>query len=504
MLKIDRTHISHVDRKVIDLANNTNVPYNDEMTINEMLEFVIQANANKCSIYCNKYYTYADLARRINEITSGLISHRVSTGDTVALFCGRGFDVVAAFFAIINYGCICMPIHADDIEENINTFISDGKASAVIMDKNYNIAFDAKLKIKTIYTTECQGQFTEINVQNSRSNAILLYSSGTTNKPKGVYISHRLITNYVIYDRAFINTNTKTRWAHFSPLCCLSGVLEMCGVLLNGGCLFELPKSIISDPSLFSKFIYDYKITHCFMTPGYALKIQPSKFLQVLQVGGARFENEILNRFKTTPIVSNGYGLTEGGVPLVWKKENYKSKFSLGKPINNTQVYVISNNKECGIEEPGELCVAGYSLSNGYVNSAYRPDAFVANPFGNDKLLFTGDKAQWNPHGEIEYLGRLVDCLDGSDLTLQELEEEIKSCNGIRDVALLKDDEKQYLELYYIPNHRSTLIGFEDYAKLLLNAHGLGEWLVSVKKIAKFPLNRNGKIDKLKLKYIKE
>ena len=83
-------------------------------------------------------------------------------------------------------------------------------------------------------------------------------------------------------------------------------------------------------------------------------------------------------------------------------------KVSIGKPISNTQIYIVDKHMNIvPIGVTGELCIAGAGVGDGYLN---RPELtaerFIDNPFGAGKLYKTGDLAYWREDGNIMYVGR--------------------------------------------------------------------------------------------------
>ena len=102
----------------------------------------------------------------------------------------------------------------------------------------------------------------------------------------------------------------------------------------------------------------------------------------------------------------NFYGPTEASIDVTYydcRGDEYI--VPIGKPIDNTKIYIVNDNALCGIGIPGELCITGDGLARGYLN---RPELtaekFVKNPFGEGRMYRTGDLARWLPDGNIEYL----------------------------------------------------------------------------------------------------
>ena len=100
----------------------------------------------------------------------------------------------------------------------------------------------------------------------------------------------------------------------------------------------------------------------------------------------------------------------------------------------------FNGEKECGIYMPGELCVTGQSLARGYVGNKQLTDSkFINNPFGDGKMLRTGDIVQWLPDGNMEYLGRLDTQvqLNGIRVEIDEVENVIRTITDIDNAVVV-------------------------------------------------------------------
>ncbi|PTI35934.1 non-ribosomal peptide synthetase, partial [Staphylococcus succinus] len=113
----------------------------------------------------------------------------------------------------------------------------------------------------------------------------------------------------------------------------------------------------------------------------------------------------------------------------------------IGQPIANTQAYIMNeDNNLMGINMPGELCIGGVGVTDGYLN---RPELtqekFIDNPFGEGKLYRTGDLAKWQDDGNIAYLGRIDDQVKirGYRIELGEIESILRQIEEIIDVAVI-------------------------------------------------------------------
>ncbi|MFM1603131.1 AMP-binding protein, partial [Helcococcus ovis] len=128
--------------------------------------------------------------------------------------------------------------------------------------------------------------------------------------------------------------------------------------------------------------------------------------------------------------------------------EKVEEKIFIGRPISNTQVYIMDGMKLCGIGIPGELCTSGDGVAKGYLNNEdLTNDKFIDNPFGQGKLYRTGDLARWNSEGNIEFLGRIDQQikLRGFRIELGEIENAISKQEGVKDVVVTVQGEEEKL-----------------------------------------------------------
>lgn len=181
----------------------------------------------------------------------------------------------------------------------------------------------------------------------------------------------------------------------------------------------------------------------------------------------------------------------------------------IGRPITNKQIYILRNNRVCGIGVPGELCIAGEGIARGYHNQPeLTAEKFVDNPFGEGKLYRTGDRARWNKVGEIQFFGRMDNQVKirGFRIEVAEIESIMRSAKGIKEaVVVVRKNELQnekYLEAYYVVNDALRYEEFITYMRNKLPNYIIPSYIYQVTEI---PLNRNGKVDVTGLdKYIIE
>jgi non-ribosomal peptide synthetase component F len=157
-------------------------------------------------------------------------------------------------------------------------------------------------------------------------------------------------------------------------------------------------------------FLQEKEITHAYLPSKICQDLMAEDNLTlstIILTGGERLNYNV----NTSLQIYNNYGPTENAVVTTYYdcKQALEEKVSIGKPVFNTEVYILSDNlKLQPVGVIGELCVSGIGLSKGYLNQPeLTKEKFIQNPFlAEEKLYKTGDLARWLPDGNLEFIGR--------------------------------------------------------------------------------------------------
>ena len=178
-------------------------------------------------------------------------------------------------------------------------------------------------------------------------------------------------------------------------------------------------------------------------------------------------------------------------------------KIPIGKPLYNTQIYILDKYMQLqppGV--PGEICVAGHALANGYAGKPQlQRETFVDHPFINGaKLYRTGDLGKWLPSGNIVYLGRIDRQVKirGFRIEPGEIEQVLYEQEDILHAAVMVREKQgeHYLVAYYVPGKEVTVKTLRDFLAGRLPAYMLPAHYVQLDNM---PLTASGKIDRKQL-----
>lgn len=352
-----------------------------------------------------------------------------------------------------------------------------------------------------------------INVNTPENSIYCIYTSGTTGNPNGVILNHKNVIRLLKNNKFQFDFNEKDVWSMFHSYCFDFSVLETFGATLNGGKIVIVPSTVAKDSYEFLRYIEKYKISVLNQVPSsfYHLMNTDSRFDKMKSVRYLIFGAEALNPQKlhlwhkeyTNTKIINMYGITETTVHVTYKEINdseiERGISDIGKAIPTLQTYIMNDMSLCGIGMPGELCVAGEGVAEGYLNKLELPaEKFIDNPFGEGKMYRSGDLARWLPNGDIEYLGRIDDQVKirGFRIELGEIESVIRKIDCVKDVVVISrksESEDIVLSAYIVSNRQIQVKDVRKHIRKELPQYMVPEYITQIEKI---PVTTNGKLDR--------
>jgi aspartate racemase len=211
--------------------------------------------------------------------------------------------------------------------------------------------------------------------------------------------------------------------------------------------------------------------------------------------------------------VINGYGPTENTTFTCCCRVTPSSAFldnvPIGKPITNTQVYILDTELRSTPDgELGEIFIGGDGLARGYLNQPELDrERFIPNPFSNDpdaRLYRSGDWGRYLPSGDIEFGGRIDDQIKLSGFRVEpgEIEAAASRCAGVARTAVIAIESHtgdKSLVCFFVPmqGHEATEEQLSAHLKVSLPAYMVPN---QYRRLGDIPLTSNGKADRRKLR----
>lgn len=497
------------EKQLLQFFNNTSVLYPKEKCLHELFEKTVAENANTTAVvFENHSYTYAELNQMANSIAYELRRLGVTRNDIVPIIARRSHLVLAAQFGVIKAGGAYLPIDPDYPQDRIDYMLDNAKCKVALIYQAPNpIEIDSVIDLENLSINENLSN--PKNINNPSDLCYVIYTSGSTGRPKGTMLSHQNVVNYCHSNCH--NVHGKVIDDEISRIVSVTTigfdiyVTESLLALLNGMTVYFANDAESKLQNQLSVLIEQNQIDVIQTTPA-KMKMLISdtqnltylRFLKKIILGGEPFSEALYQELKehTSAQIYNIYGPTE---TTVWSSvaEVNSSDISIGTPIANTQIYILSEQNElCPIGIAGELCIAGDGVCSGYLNrEELTAEKFIDNPFGCGKLYKSGDLAYYRPDGKLECLGRIDSQVKirGLRVELGEIESNICAFDGITNTAvvIVKHDGKDFLCAFY----QSTLEIDEAELKATL-AKVMPNYMIPnlFIRLESFPMTSSGKI----------
>jgi len=462
-----------------------------------------------------KSITYLELEKRSDLIAYAISALKSDSVNKVGLHIERSIDMVASMLGIMKAGCAYVPLDPLLPRERHSYIIENSRLSMCITTSKFLSAVELEFE-HTINLDQLEdSHHTAITLEKIKptETAYVIYTSGTTGKPKGVMLNHQGIVNLVLSQRLYLELNHTSKVLQFATFNFDASVYEIFGSLLNGAELhIGNNKEEMFDMFTLERQIHEQEITHIVLPPAVLQELDlSSSSIKFVGSAGSECTADLVEKYRNIHFY-NAYGPTEYSVWTTFKMfpptlQHEKEKLqpvSIGKPILNTNVYVLNNHlKPVPIGGIGELYIGGLGIAIGYCNmEELTVEKFVENPFNEGEILYkSGDLVKFTDDGELLFLGRQDQQVKirGFRIELSEVAQHIESCPYITGV---------HLKIHEVTPLIKKLVGYFTAEKFidsnLLN-QALKEKLPSYMipsfliQVDGFSLNANGKIDTSKL-----
>lgn len=465
--------------------------------------------------------TYAELDRQTDCIAAHLVERGVQANAVVGLRLSRSIDAVMAILGILKVGTTYWPIEENLPDERLRHMLADAAPHVVIVgnDGPLHLPDFPQSRVATIGSLlQPAGAHVETGIVNAATDAASIhYTSGSTGAPKGVPVPHRAVLRLVC-NADYCTLDAQQVLLQLAPLSFDLAAFEIWGALLNGGCLVLLPPG---PPALaqIGDAIRMHGVTTALMTPGVFnlmvdQRIDDLKPLrQLLLCGDVVSPAHARTARRALPLcmIVNCYGPTENATfttaYTMRADDAMEHTVSIGKPVANTQVYVLDKHRRVvPVGLPGELYTGGDGVALGYLNRPQLTAAsFVADPFAGvpgARMYRTGDLVRWRADGNLEFLGRADRQikLRGFRMEIAEIEAVLLAqpqvLDGVVVVHVLPDRQKE-LVAYLVAREEVEIaaaeVSLRAAAAVVLPAYMVPRFVVWIDRL---PLNIHGKLDR--------
>ena len=427
-------------------------------------------------------YTYADLKHRSDALSKKLTQYGIGAGDKIAILSQSMPNWSAAFFSIVPFGRIAIPILPDSSENEVTNIINHSESKVIFVSQRLASKVSEEIRKKMTLVIDMdtfevlnanEDQFTcdgKTSIPTPEDIATIIYTSGTTGSAKGVVLSHRNLTSNVISCYRTCKRTSRDRWLSILPM---AHTLEMTICMLYpmycGATVYYLSKPPVA--SILMKALKTVKPTTMLSVPLIIEKVYKASVLPTIQksrtlswmnthmnkfmcriigmklravfgghitffgIGGAKMDSEVeAFLLKAKFPYAIGYGLTETSPLLSYAMGRGRAVGSIGYPVKGVRLKLHDVNPETG---EGEIVAKGDNVMLGY----YKDPKRTKSVFTEDGWFRTNDLAIQDEKGRFYIKGRKNNMIlgpSGENIYPEEIENVINNIDGVNESIVVE------------------------------------------------------------------
>ncbi|MBI5149527.1 MAG: AMP-binding protein [Candidatus Omnitrophica bacterium] len=499
------------------------------MDIKEILDNTVSRFPDKPAIiFKGEAISFARLRETSLRLANALLANGAQKGDKIAIYLPNCPEYVYSYLACFHLGCVGVPLDFMLKTDELISCLQHSEARILIASQQNDVSFEQIQKavptLKKIIL--CRGEAASGNIVryedamaaptsglpevkiNDSDPALIMYTSGTTGKPKGILLNYKHLDGSPEAMKHFVDLTDKDVKLAAIPLSHIGGFIYIQNCVHFGITVALMERF---NPYEFLENIAKYRVTCFHIVPAMYMAIltlkQIDKFdlssLRWVVVFGAPSSPEIMERFHQycpNAKLLNGWGMTETCPPNTVTPLNSANIASVGKPAPNCEIKILDeNDRELPGGEIGEIAIRGWVVMEGYYKDPEGTAAVKQNGW-----LYTGDLGRFDKEGFLYIVGRKKEMIKvaGQIVYAPEVEAALQKHESVSETAVIgvPDSLRGETVKAFVVLRNGANVTSEDlryFAKEHL-AHFKVPQSVEIRSV--LPKNRTGKIDKELLK----
>ncbi|NPC79102.1 amino acid adenylation domain-containing protein, partial [Pyxidicoccus fallax] len=413
-------------RRVLEAGSGAQGAFDTEASLGALFDAQVARTPEAVALMAgDTRVTYRELSTRAERLARRLRQLGVNTESRVAVCADRSVEMVAGVLAVLKAGAAWIPLEPAHPRERLARLMEESRPAVLLARRHLSERLPPHGETPVLWL-EDDGVDAGEPLPKTRGGdalAYVLFTSGSTGRPQGVMTSHRATLNRLAWMWRAFPFEPGEVCAVKTSAGFVDSVWELFGPLLAGVPAVLLTEDTVRDPARLVAALETHGVTRLGLVPSLLRAV-----LEVPDVGrrlaklrtwmtrgerlpeglsarlGERLpQARLLNLHGAPEVAADATAMEVGSGPV-----------SLGRPIDNTRVYVLDGALRPVPEGVrGELYVAGPGVTRGYLGQPdataehFLPDAFSATP--GARMYRTGDVVRWMADGRLEYLGRADD-----------------------------------------------------------------------------------------------
>ncbi|MFJ4692439.1 amino acid adenylation domain-containing protein [Streptomyces sp. NPDC088766] len=467
--------------------------------------------------------TYGELTEQAGELAGWLHGRGVGRGDTVALLLSPGADTPVFWLACALAGAAYLPLDPAYPQAQLQLIVDDARPAVLVTDPGCGQAVtlpegaavqvgEAREQARGLTPPAPDGTW-RAGPAPEAATLCVLYTSGTTGRPKGVVLPHRGLAR--LFGRPdFIPLDATDVVAQLCPLNFDGASYEIWGALTHGAQLVVLDKHLVLSPREMRAVVRERGVTTLLVTTPLLNRIIEDAPDTLQSLRYVYFGGELISvphmrralRWSRPGVLLHSYGPTENSFTSTWFPVTSLAADArtvpIGRPVPGTEVRVVQEGSLRPVPRgvPGELLLGGEGLADGYLNAPeLTAERFVTD--GTTRLYRTGDRVRLRADGLLEFIGRNDNQVKirSQRVELGEVEAVLDAHPAVESVFVTtrvnRRGEKEIVA-YAVAAPGTDADDLGRHARLRLPAFAVPSHLVLVDAL---PLTPTGKIDRQRL-----
>ena len=509
--------------------NDTQVNFPAEKSLHTLFsETARQFPDNTAVRFGTETLTYRVLNEQANRLAHLLMAQGVRPGQRVGVAAERSLELIVTLLAILKTGAAYVPIDPLHPTDRIEFILADAACGVLVVSQSQQGRFNPSLReivLETVWPLLTDFPATDPTVPSSGEDMVyVLYTSGTTGRPKGVQTRHKGITNVLLSIQKKPGLRPSDKTVALATVTFDLATVEIYTPLLTGAELVLVDNATSRNGEQLAKLLETQLITFIQATPAtlrmlWEVGWRGHKNLTIISCAEALPMDLARNLLDSCRSLWNYYGPTETTIYATGTQIlPTDGVITIGPPISNTQVYILDEHlrplpvsqageSTASADRPGEIGIVGVGMAKGYLNQPeLTAEKFIQFQLPNGditRLYRTGDLGRFDATGNIHYLGRIDQQVKirGVRIEVAEIEQNLLKQPGIKNAVVIAREDtpgNQRLVAYVVPD---GYIASEDTQ--------IADWRQGIRQIlpdymlpadfvllAELPVTPNGKIDK--------
>lgn len=500
------TELSQPDQHLLTIDWNDNAtPLGPYACWHQLFEHRARLAPNTIAVNDgNVAHSYREIDERANALARVLRTQGVQPETVVGVVMERSAGFIVTILAVAKAGGAFLLADTSCPDERLKDMIEEAAVTLVLADETTTTRLTSVVPPARLLTLDCMhtDATAPLSGVSAGNTAYVVFTSGTTGRPKAIAISHEGVVNLHVAQRQIFRIGPPDRVLQFLSPNFDGCIADIVLALLSGAMLVVAPPVHLTVGPPLIRLLREQQVTTVILTPSVWAALPDAELpdLRVAAAAGERLPAALVARWsRPGRRFLNLYGPAETAVLATWHECSHSATTPpIGRPVANKRTYVFDERlRPVPIGQHGELCIGGLGIGRYLSRPELMEERFAIDPVGNmpGQLLYrTGDICRWLPDGSLEYLGRRDRQVKirGQRVELDEIEKLLETAPGVAASAV-HEREGQLHALIVVERHELDESKVRE--QLARHLHS-GMIPTTFTVVDELPLTTNGKVNK--------